>query len=202
MALDSYANLLIALSNELHRADLTNYLPDFVTLADSRINADLRVRQMETVVQSTVASGVIAVPSGYIGLKDQYISSTTPYQNLQRKTAEWIYDNYPNRVSTGLPKFIGREGSNFVFGPYPDAAYVVTLRYFIRFPNLSTSINPVFTAYPALWFYAALSESAPFIKDDKRMAIWEVKYKQIKDLIQKEDDSEELSGSVLVVTAE
>src|SRR5690242_9930704 len=134
MALDgTYSGLQASVADFLHRANLTSVIPDLITLADNRINNDLRHRAMETSTASTIASGVIAVPTNYIELKDAYISSTSPYVNLDRKTANWIYDKYPFRTSDSTPRFIAREGSNFIFGPYPDANYTVTLVYYNRF---------------------------------------------------------------------
>lgn len=156
---------------------------------------------METTTASTIASGVIAVPANYIELKDAYISSLTPYVNLDRKNANWIYDKYPYRASSGTPYFIAREAGNFIFGPFPDSAYVVTLVYYNRFAPLSTAVNSVFTTYPGLWLFGALAEAAPFIKDDKRIGLWEQKYKYIFDLVQKESNDEEYSGSVLTMVA-
>jgi hypothetical protein len=201
MTIATYADLQTAVAGWLHRADLTSNIPDFVTLADNRISNDLRVRQMETTQASTIASGVISVPTNYIELRDAYISSTTPYSNLDRKNANWIYDHYPYRASTGLPVTIAREGSNFIFGPFPDSNYTVTLVYYNRFAALSASTNSIFTTYPGLWLFASLCEAAPFIKDDKRLALWEAKYKYLFELIQKESNDEEYSGSVLTMVA-
>jgi hypothetical protein len=196
MSLQTYSDLQGAVASWLHRADLTTYIPDFITLADSRINNDLRHRAMETTQATTIAAGVITVPTNYIELKDAYISSSSPYVNLDRKTANWIYDKYPNRTAGDIPKFIAREGSNFIFGPYPDSGYVVTLVYYNRFAALSSSVNSVFTSYPGLWLYAALSEAEPFIKNDKRLGLWQAKYREIFELVQKEDNDEYLSGAV------
>jgi|SRR5581483_731499 len=196
MALDgTYNGLKSSVADFLHRADLTSAIADFITLADNRINNDLRHRAMETAMASTIASGTIAVPANYIELKDSYISSTTPYTNLDRKSAEWIYEKYPYRASDNTPKYIAREGSNFIFGPYPDTNYTVQLVYYNRFPSLSTSTNSVFTTYPGLWLYGALLEAAPYLKDDKRIPIWEGKFSQLFTLIQKENDDEFLSGA-------
>lgn len=198
MALDgTYTGLLASIAATLHRSDLTSVIPDFVALADSRINSDLRSRQMETSQASTIAAGVLAVPANYVEMKDSYISSTTPYINLDRKTAEWIYEKYPSRVATGKPAFIAREGSNFIFGPFPDANYTVTLVYYNKFAALSAAVNSVFTAYPGLWLFASLAEAAPYLKDDKRVALWEEKYKYLFNLVQKESDDEFYSGAVL-----
>ena len=202
MALDTYSGLVTAVQNELHRSDLASYVPDWITLAESRINKHLRVRAMETSTSSTIAAGVVAVPSNYLSLKDAYITSTTPYVNLDRKTANWIYGNYPNRVADSTPGFIAREGSSFIFGPYPDANYVVKLVYWARLTALSSALNSIFTNYPGLWLFGALCESAPWLKDDKRIAVWEVKFQDLIKQVQDEDDDEFLSGSVLRMTAE
>lgn len=201
MALATYSDIQTAVANELHRADLTNYIPDWITLAESRINKVLRVRQMETTQASTIAAGVIAVPANYVALKDAYISSTTPYRSLERKTANWIYDSYPNRVADNTPAFIAREGSNFIFGPFPDSNYVVTLSYWNRLAALSTGVNSVFSAYPGLWLFGALCESAPWLKADSRIPVWEAKFKELLSMVQDEDDDEYLSGSVMRMVA-
>lgn len=197
MSLDgTYAGLLSSIAGTLHRNDLTSVIPDFVTLADSRINNDLRHRSMETSQASTIASGVIAVPTNYVEMKDAYISSTTPYNNLDRKTAEWIYEKYPYRSPDKMPQFIAREGGNFIFGPFPDSNYVVTLVYYNKFTALSSAVNSVFTTYPGLWLFAALAEAAPYLKNDQRVALWEQKYTYLFKLVQKESDDEFLSGAV------
>jgi hypothetical protein len=193
--------LQTAVAAELHRSDLTSYIPDFIVRAESKINSRLRIRQMETTQASTMASGVIAVPTNYIALKHAYISSTNPYQKLERKPAEWIYDNYPTRSAEGQPGFIAREASNFIFGPYPDGNYTVTLLYYNRLAALSTAVNSVFTAYPSLWLYGALLEAEAFLKDDKRIALWGTMFKGILDMVQAESDQEEFSGSILAVSA-
>lgn len=201
MALDTYANLQTAIANELSRSDLTSYIPDWITLAESRINKNLRVRQMETTQASTIAAGVIAVPTNYVALKDAYISSTTPYAPLDRKAAGWIYENYPSRVADNSPKFIAREGSNFIFGPYPDSNYTVTLVFWNRFAALSSAVNTVFTSYPGLWFFGALCESAHKLKADARIPMWEQRFKELIKAVQDEDDEEDFSGSELRMTA-
>jgi hypothetical protein len=152
---------------------------------------------METTQASTIAAGVIAVPSNYIALKDAYISSTSPYGRLERKTAEWIYDHYPSRSAEDQPAYIAREGSNFIFGPYPDGNYTVTLVYYNRLAAISGATNSVFDSYPGLWLFGALCESAPFLKDDKRVVLWEAKFKELMGMVQDEDTDEYISGGPL-----
>jgi len=201
VSLSSYSDLLTAITSWTHRSDLSSYNADFISLGESRINSELRVRAMETTVASTISAGVIAVPSGYIEMKDFYISSTTPYKSLQRKTVNWIYDQYPTRASQGTPAFFAREGSNFIFGPFPDSTYTLTLLYYARLPALSSSVSTLFTNYPGLYLFAALAETAPFLKDDKRVGLWEAKYQELKQRAQDEDDDEDHSGSVMQINS-
>jgi hypothetical protein len=154
---------------------------------------------MESTVASTVAAGVIAVPTGYLGLKNAYISSTNPIVGLDRRSSNWIYDQYPNRSPQDVPKFIAREESSFIFGPYPNDSYVITLIYWARLAALSTAINTVFTNYPGLYLFGALAEAAPFLKDDKRVPLWEGKFNQMLKYVQDEEDDEYHSGSVMQV---
>jgi hypothetical protein len=201
MALATYADLLTQTANWLKRADLTSNIPDFVVLAESKINKGLRVRQMETTMATVMASGVIAVPTNYVALKDAYISSTTPYGDLARKTAEFVYEKYPNRVADKQPIYIAREGNNFIFGPYPDANYTVTFVYYNRLGALVNGPNTVYTSYPGLWLFGALAEAAPFLRNDSRVALWQAKFKELMDAVQDESDDEYLSGDVLQIVA-
>src|SRR6185312_11858731 len=162
MALSTYSDLTTSVAGWLHRADLTNAIPDFITLAESKIYNRLRIRDMETSVASTMAAGVVAVPTSYVELKDAYISSTSPYGRLERKTAEWIYERYPFRTADRQPGYLAREGSNFIFGPFPDSNYTVTLVFWNKLPTLSVSTNSIWTAYPGLWLYGSLLEAAPY----------------------------------------
>lgn len=197
MALDTYAGLQTSIANELARSDLNSYIADWITLAESRINSILRVRQMETTTASTMSSGLLAVPTNYIELKNAYLTSTTPYQGLDRKTVNWIYEAFPFRQADRQPAFIAREGSNFIFGPFPDANYTVQLQYYNRLGALSTGTNSVFTAYPGLWFFGALCESAHKLKADARIPMWEARFTQLIKIVQDESDSEDVSGTVL-----
>ena len=46
MAINTYDNLKTTIANYLNRSDLTSYIGDFITLTESRLNRELRVREM------------------------------------------------------------------------------------------------------------------------------------------------------------
>lgn len=199
MSITTYAELQTSVTNWLKRSDLSSYTADLISLGEARLYSDLRVRAMESSLSTAISSGVIALPSDYIDLKHAYIDGT-PVVWLERKSAEWVYANYPTRSAEGKPAFIAREGSNFIFGPYADSGYTVKGIYYARPSALSSALNTIFTNYPGVYLFAALAEAAPFLKDDKRLPMWEAKYTDLKNRIQLESDREEFSGSVLRMT--
>lgn len=201
MTISTYATLQTALQGWLHRTNLDSQITDFIALAEARIYRKLRIRCMETQLSTAIASGVIAVPTGYIEMKHARIDGS-PTGKLQHKNDEWIYANYPTRSSDGQPKFFAREADSFIFGPYPDSAYTVKGVYYKRLTALSDA-NPTnwfTTDAPDLLLYGALCEAAPYLVNDIRIPIWEGKFNDAMAAVQKEDDSETFSGSPISIT--
>lgn len=201
MTIESFSTLKTHIGDLLTRPELASVIDTFISLGEARIYRDLRIRAMETALSETIASGVIAVPSGYKSLKYAYVE-TSPVQKLTRKDAEWVYQNYPSRSSGGVPQFIAREAGNFIFGPYPDSTYTVKGVYYARLTALSTDneTNWFTESAPDLLMYAALCEAEPYLMNDSRIQLWNSLYDRTKARVQAEDNSEELSGSVLMTS--
>lgn len=187
-----------AVANWLHRDDLTTIVPDLITVGEKRIFRTVRSREMETVLTGTIASGVIPVPSDYLSLKFAYLT-TTPVSPLKKSSASQIYTEYPLRSSSGTPVSIAREGSNFIFGPYPSTVEDIGGVYYAKPTSIDTSANALFLANPDLYLFAALCEAAPFIKDDPRIEVWEAKFSNLLKDIKKQEADEYASGGGLTV---
>src|SRR5690349_7738888 len=111
MPFTAYSNVQASIETWVHRGDVSansSIVAECITLAEARINRELRVRQMETTISTVIASGTIAVPTNYIELKNAYVANGDEQDRLQRKTAEWIYDHYPQRTSDDVPIAIAR----------------------------------------------------------------------------------------------
>jgi len=200
MALSTYADLQTAVTNWLHRADLTSIIPDLILLGEIRIFREVRCKPMESALSVTISSGVATVPSDYLELKNAYISGST-VSPLRRGTSDYIYTRYPTRSSDAKPRYIAREGSNFIFGPYPDSGYTVAGIYYASPTSIQSSANALFVAYPDLYLFAALCEAAPYLLEDPRVPLWEQKYASIKESIRQKEFMEDGSGSGLEVVA-
>lgn len=201
MSFDTYANFRTAISTWVDVSDLTTaQLDDLITTAEARVYNEVRHRTMETALSVTITGGVAALPTDYIELKFAYIDGSKT-QWLDRKTAEWIYRNYPVRSGSNTALYIAREGSNFIFGPYPSSSSLKGI-YYAKPAALSSALSTLFTAYPTLFLFASNAEVEGFLGRTNRFQLWEQKYAQLRDLVNGEADNEAASGSNLAVTAQ
>lgn len=199
MALTTYSDLQTSVANWLAKDNLTSIIPDLIVLGEKRLFRTLRVREMETALSGTIASGVVAVPASYLDLKFAYIDGT-PVQNLGKASASQIYAKYPLRASDSCPSVIGREGTNFIFGPFPDSAYTVKGIYYAKPTSVVTS--PTFFAeYPDAFLFASLCEASAYIHNDPRIAVWETKLAQVIGAINDQAKQEDAGAGMAVRAA-
>lgn len=200
MTISSYAELQTAISSWVNPGGsstvLSGIVADLITLAEKRINREVRTADMETSYTGTIASGVIAVPTDFLAWKVVYIDAT-PVRMLSVKPLDTLMRDYPTRATDSTPYVIARNGANFEFGPYPDSAYTVKGTYYKRLTSVSSSWNALATANPDLYLMASLCEAAPYVRDADRIALWEAKYKAIKDAINEEATGADISGGSL-----
>lgn len=194
-----YASLQTAIATTLHRNDLTALIPVFIADAEERIYNDIRIQAMEASYSQAIASGVVTIPAGFLEWKFLYVDSA---HKLTRKSAEWIYTNYPTRAAEGTPVFFAREGGSLIFGPYPTDGLTVKGLYYKRLPALSDSntTNWLIENAPDLLRYAALTEAAVHTRDADAHQLFDGKTVQLVKRVQRTDDREAFSGSVLSVT--
>lgn len=170
---------------------------DLITVGETRINREVRSKDMETSFSASITAGVMSLPSGYLALKTAYVDSA-PQVSLERRPAEWIRLTYPQNGGSGIPKFIARYGSNFIFGPYPDSAYTIAGIYYKTPTAISgAGLNDLFTTNPDLFLFACLAEAEIIIGRDKRVPLWEAKYQRILADVNGADKAEDASGSSL-----
>lgn len=178
MAISTYAELQTAVQNWLMgRTDIADFVPDFIALGSGHINAELRVRQMETTATLTPSGGAADLPDDFLELI--YIAETVnPRRRLARITLGGSDDFYPSGAS-GLGSFYSITGSSLQ--TYPSASYPLELVYYAAPAALSDSSpsNWLLDARPELYLRASLMMAAEFVKDDEEAA----KHKALVDMI-------------------
>ena len=201
MALDTYANLKTAIADWLDRSDLTDRIPDFIALAEARLNRELRIRPMEVRSTLTLTAGqrYFALPGGYLQMRNIQLN-TNPVTPLEYITPEMLDRLYGSNTS-GKPKAYSLIGDEIQLAPIPDTDYTLEVAYYEKFTPLSTDVttNWLTENAPDVLLYGARIEAEPFIKNDERMPLWLNAYKEAIDKIQKADDRDRHSGSQMRV---
>jgi hypothetical protein len=164
MALDNYSDLQTAVANYLHRSDLTSMIPDFITLAEAKLNRELRLRAQEDTANGTVAAS-ISLPTGFLEMRGISVGSGNSTWNLTYSPVSNI------NSETGTPTDYSIKGDSLYFLPY-STAYSYTLDYYKAFDALSSGVNWLITNAPDVYLYATLLEAAPYMKNDARIGTW------------------------------
>ena len=150
MALDgTYAGLQASVASWLNRTDLTAIIPDFVTIAESKIARDLKLRkQIKSGTLTTVTNTRnLALPADWIEFENLNVdgSADTP---LTYVTTAHLDEKYPENGFSGKPAVYSIEGDYVQFGPMPDIVYTINITYYARFAALSSGANWLFTNHP------------------------------------------------------
>ncbi len=182
MALTTYALLKTTIANYLNRTDLTSYLGDFITLTESRMNRELRVREMvntDTTTTTVAGTQSYSLPSGFLEAS-AVIYQSNPYRTLRFMANGDFYRQYNVTQTSGLPTFFTIVGENILLGVAPDSTQTLQIDFYKTITALSESntTNTILTNYPELYLYGALAESSPFLMQDERLDTWARLYKE------------------------
>jgi hypothetical protein len=197
VALATYSDLLSAAANWLGRSDLTSRIPEFVTLAQARINRQVRAQAMETKSTSfSINAEYVNVPSDFIEARNFYITSTNPDRVLRYMAPEQMTHEYPSD-NTDIPGYYSIIGTQFRFSPSPAATYTATLIYYAKPATLATTTQETNTLFPAnadLYLYATLLEAEAFIQNDPRLPVWKQAYDEALFHINKQANASRYGG--------
>lgn len=197
MALTTYAELQTAVGDWLARADLTSYIPDFITLAEAEINRRLRVRQQESTTDLTVSGQTVALPTGYIGTRRIYLSAD-PIIKPSYMQPEVFWSTFVDS-STGRPRNFTIEGDNLVFGPAPDETYTGKFLYWKR-QDITASAHTLYTQNPDLYLFGSLLQASPFIRNDVRIPMWQQKFEGALASVEMSDQRDRFATGMAMQT--
>jgi len=197
--MDTFANLKTTIADYLARDDLTSNIPDFITLAESRMNKELRIREMmkRSTTTTTASDDTNLLPTGFLEARDIFIDGNpkTPLMYVTPGHYSAIYGG----SETGKPKVFTVIGSEMRLGPSPDAVYTVEMLYYGRITALSDSAtsNDILTNYPDLYLYGSLIEAEPFLQNDQRVQTWLALYGNAASAVKVSDEQATYTGGTL-----
>ncbi len=202
MALTTYSELKTSVANYLGRSDLTSQIPDFITLAEIRLNRSVRIRQMLKTATATTTSGdpTVGLPSDFLQMRDLYIAGTprTPISYLSPSA----FTRDARADEAGLPNYYTLRAAEIVLAPYPDSAKTLTMLYYGKPTAMSDSVssNEFLANCPDALLYGALLEAEPYLMNDARLQVWSSLYNNAVSSLNTSDDEAEYSGVPLTMS--
>lgn len=177
MAIASYADLQTSIANFLARDDLTAQIPDFIQLAEARINRELETREQEKRVQATLVAGdeYIALPTDLREVREVKLN-TSPLTVLSYASPTGLDTQYSSN-GQGKPQGYSIVGKEMKIRPIPDSGYTMEIVYIGDVDALSAVSTPIlFTRSPDLYLYGALTEAYVYLLDEQRAAQYDEKF--------------------------
>lgn len=189
MALSTYAELEASLADWLHRSNLSDQIDDFITLAESELNADVHMRLMESdePVTLTISTNAITLPARFIEpisleiILSGQANIPLTYQPVQRLS----YNT--DSGAAARPEYWTINGDSIEFPNLSDATYSMTFRMVKGFDIASTGTNSLLTAYPGLYLYGALLQAAPYMTNDVRIPVWQSSYDRLLTKVKRQE---------------
>lgn len=175
MTITSYSTLQTTLADWIKRGDMTSRIPLFISMAESAMNARLRMREMEYSDSLTLESGnnYVALPSRFIEPISLVFSAGGDLCQMDRESIyRKQYDN------TGKPTYYSIGGSNIDFDSTADADYGMTLRYFRKLDLAADLSNAVLLAAPFSYLYGSLQAFARWTEDGEQLAQYTAMFQQ------------------------
>lgn len=186
MSIGTYAQLQTSLADWLHRTGLTSQIVDFIALAESEINTDIRMRLMEVDQTLTLAASAttVALPARFSEpIFLELVISGQENVRLKYRTPQ----DMRTQVGAGEPTEWTVNGANIEFSYPANQVYTLRFRMLQDFDIATTSTNALLTKYPGIYLYGALLQAAPYMVNDKRIATWERMYEKLMNKANKNE---------------
>jgi len=198
MAITTYSELKTAVADWLNRSDLTSAIQNFIIMAEAQMNRQVRHRKMVTRATAPLDTSYFAVPSDW---KEtiRFQLNTNPITPLVFVTPEQLLEDSQMYSAANQPMFYTTIGQQFEVLPQPDGSYEAELLYYAKIPSLSDAAptNWLLTESPDIYLYATLIQSAPYLKEDERTAIWTSLYEKLVEDMRVADERARIGSSKL-----
>lgn len=199
MAITNYSELKTSIANFLARDDLTAQIPDFISIAESRMSREMSARSQEKRAIATLTGGdaYVSLPTDLRSIRLVKLN-TSPKEVLEYYTPAKLDELYASNAQ-GKPRAYTIIGGEIKFAPEPDSAYTAEIVYMEGIPDLSDSnaINEILTRHPDAYLYGALAAASVYLMDDQKTTVYEQLFTRAIDEVKREEERSKQAGSAL-----
>ena len=199
MAITNYSELKTSIANFLARDDLTAQIPDFISLAESRMSREMNARSQEKRATATLVSGdaYVSLPTDLRSIRLVKLN-TSPKEVLEYYTPAKLDELYASNAQ-GKPRAYTIIGGEIKFAPEPDSSYTAEIVYQEGVPDLSdsNSTNEILTRHPDAYLYGSLAAASVYLMDDQKTTVYEQLFTRAIDEVKREEERSKQAGSAL-----
>ena len=176
----TYAEISERVADWINRSDLTARIPDFIELAEERMNRALRVRQMVSALAATAITDNLITPAAdVVDVKALWVPNYERTPLLPQGLESVIAGGYQ-----GTPTMYAWDGANLRFDGSGDVQGVL----YVRIPALATADTNWVSEGPwSLYLWGALMEASLYVKDDADAAKYEGRLNQVLEELRGND---------------
>jgi hypothetical protein len=177
----NYSELVQAIKDYTENTETTfvSQIPTFVEQTEQKIHRTVLIPELRKNVTANMAANdrFLSRPTDFLApFSIAVIDGSGDYSFLLPKDVNFVREAYPNKTTTGLPKYYAEFDGNvqspassghFLLGPTPDSAYEVQLHYYFDPPSIVTTSTSWLgdNAEEAL-LYGSLLEAYVFMKGE------------------------------------
>ena len=197
MAITTYDELKSTIADFLNRDDLTAVIPDFISLAEARVNREVRHWRMEKRATAALDTQFTSLPSDFLeGIRlTLNTSNTKPLELVGNFEIATIRAEVAN--TAGQPQYYSIMDGAIEVVPTPDTSYTLEILYYgsVNSLNSSNTTNWLLTYHPDVLLYGALLHSAPYLSEDARIPIWGAYYTSSVESLNQESQKSKSGGA-------
>ena len=147
--------------------EFSNEIDKFIDLAELRISRDLKTPEFKRKVTSSFSANdpFLTMPTDLVLLEHLHLVNSNVRSILLLKSDEFMLEFWPNRTSTGTPKYYSYFDTSTIYvAPTPSTNFSLELSYKRRLPALSSSNTSNWTSINAAdaLLYACLIQASIF----------------------------------------
>ena len=199
MSLATYNDLKTSIGNFLARSDLTDQIPDFISLCEARMSREIDTRSQESSTTFSTVAGTesYALPTDLREIRVVKLNNS-PLKVLSFLTPDNLYKSHSN-TGTSTPVSYSIIGSNIHLRPVPDSVITVEIIFGGSISALSDSntSNTVLSRHPDAYLYGSLTAAHTFLMDETRATQYDALFTRSLTEIKKDTDQARFGGGAL-----
>ena len=200
MSISTYAELKAAVASWLNRESITANVPDFIRLAEAQMNREIKHWKGEKRSEGEIDTRYSTLPADWRSPIRLSVSTANGPRELEPVSQSEMLDlRYKTNDTADIPQYYAISSGSLELYPTPSQPVNVMMIYRANIPALSDSntSNWLLEEAPDAYLYGTLMQTAPWLREDERVAMWASMYSQAMQSVNKDGEMAKHGGTGL-----